>query len=208
MSGQIFLCFTFYEAAEFKQCRKASGPLEVFSEISSSNYDHRHARLVNSDSKSNFLSPVIFIDCLKQLVTLDQLVTVGGWKSYTRNAKTELYQNGDWTYLPDYPFVSVSHSIRIHKLRIIIDIHKLENSLVIPSKDLFIYSYVAIYHQQYFYFFGGLSGSSSVQWTRTNIIARLESAPWKWTSVGTLRNGRHGHAVILVDDRSDLISSF
>ena len=50
----IFLCFNIYNSNDYK-CRRSTGPLETFSEVSLTTHDHRRTQTSCSESKSSCL---------------------------------------------------------------------------------------------------------------------------------------------------------
>ena len=51
MGGEIFLCFNMLSWDDAKVCRKSTGPLEPYSEVLSSKFDHWDIQLSSSNSK-------------------------------------------------------------------------------------------------------------------------------------------------------------
>ena len=51
MGGQIYLCFNSASYYDSKVCRKSTDPLEPFSKVVSSTFDHYGIQLSSSDSK-------------------------------------------------------------------------------------------------------------------------------------------------------------
>ena len=47
----VFLCFNFADSNDSKRCRRSNGPLEQFSEVALSTYEHRRILTSCSDSK-------------------------------------------------------------------------------------------------------------------------------------------------------------
>ena len=52
----LYLCFNIDATEDYMKCRSATDPLGSFTEIPSTNYDHRYARTVASESKLSFSS--------------------------------------------------------------------------------------------------------------------------------------------------------
>ena len=52
MSSQyIFLCFNLADSNDHKRCRRSTGPLDQFSEVALSTYNHGYSQTSSSDSK-------------------------------------------------------------------------------------------------------------------------------------------------------------
>ena len=72
----IYLCFNFasyyVDPTDWKRCRWATGPLETFTEITLSNYDHIHTPISSSESKfsSESLNHNLFSDTGCRRITL------------------------------------------------------------------------------------------------------------------------------------------
>ena len=98
---EIFICFeNRKDSSTWKNCRRSTGPLETFSKLPSSNYDHRSTRIAVTSGKLWKLSTL-------QLF-LEYLVAVGSFKPY--NVKTELLsQSNSWSVEDDYPFTDGSY---------------------------------------------------------------------------------------------------
>ena len=98
-----------------------------------------------------------------------ELLAVGGWDPH--NVKTEMYltEVGRWYTLEDYPFDLVSKSY----------VYKVSMTFLIHTKDSSkIDRYAALYHNGFFYLFGGYTGSNS------KTIARLDTKTTKWSKAG------------------------
>ena len=48
--NMLYLCFNTDAADDYSKCRSATGPLETFTEIPTTSYDHRYARTASSES--------------------------------------------------------------------------------------------------------------------------------------------------------------
>ena len=61
VNNQIHLCFHFADNNDnndYQRCRRSTGPLETFSEIALSNYEHGRSKAGSTDSKSACLTTV------------------------------------------------------------------------------------------------------------------------------------------------------
>ena len=97
-----------------------------------------------------------------------ELLAVGGLSP--NNVKTEMYltEVGRWYTLEDYPFDLVSKNY----------VYKVSMTFLIHTKDSYLYFSAALYHNGFFYLFGGYSGSYS------QTIARLDTKTTKWSKAG------------------------
>ena len=63
---EIFLCFNKYRPGDFRQCRKASAPLDTFTEIETTRFLHNYGRVASNDGESLNLK-LIKLDCSKNV---------------------------------------------------------------------------------------------------------------------------------------------
>ena len=112
--------------------------------------------------------------------------------SREKHSKAEVYQNGKWTEVDDFPADSGSELV-ILNVPLVLYLFLLElTPYVEPDSD--VNKYATIYYQKFFYYFGSFKPKSS----KRGEIYRLDSASWTWSSVGQLNtNSRKGHSVIL-----------
>ena len=82
-NNEIFICFEdYYDRSTWKNCRRSNGPLEAFSELPTSTYDHRSTRVAVTSGKTiqlsktqfSILLPRYFQSTLSLLVAMSQTV--------------------------------------------------------------------------------------------------------------------------------------
>ena len=59
---EVFLCFEDYDdSSTWKNCHRSTGPLEVFSRLPNSNYDHRSTRIAVTSGKPSLVLNLVLL---------------------------------------------------------------------------------------------------------------------------------------------------
>ena len=59
---EVFICFENYsDSSTWKNCHRSNGPLEAFSKLPSSTYDHRDTRIAVTSSKPNLVLNIVLL---------------------------------------------------------------------------------------------------------------------------------------------------
>ena len=74
--------------------------------------------------------------------------------------------------------------------------------LLIPLKGTSIGNYASIFHVEAYLVFGGYNGEDLSK------IGRLDAETRKWSLAGTLKQARHGHAVVFDGDQFLVIGGY
>ena len=108
---EVFICFEdVWDESTSKNCHRSTGPLEVFSKLPDSTYDHRQTRIAVTSGKAghcwiysdNQKIQLKFWESEKSENFSDYLIAVGSWLQ--SNVKTELLsKSNSWSTQSDYP---------------------------------------------------------------------------------------------------------
>ena len=91
---RIYLCFN-WNSADTKKCRSASDPLDTFTEVAPTVYEHLWAKI----------AAVSFSFDSEVEISLADILTVGSYAPPNKKAEIFLTLRNSWITISDYPFV-------------------------------------------------------------------------------------------------------
>ena len=99
----VYLCFSRYLTSDltYKGCRRSTGPLETYSAVTLSKYDHREAQISCSDSRFCCLFSSSFVLFSATLVAVGSAADPLHASPHTK--KSEKLEDGSWTDIEEPP---------------------------------------------------------------------------------------------------------